>query len=58
MKKELITIKATLQGYKLLRLISAETGEKLYEAMERVLQKEYDKFQNNSKQIKNKQNVP
>lgn len=37
---KLITIKATAEALKLLRLIAAMTGERLYEVLERLLQSE------------------
>ena len=43
--KELITIKATPQALKLLRLIAALTGDKQYEVLERALKAELERVQ-------------
>lgn len=44
MQKEVITHKITPQGLKLLRQVSAATGEKQYTVLERVLASELDRI--------------
>jgi hypothetical protein len=54
MKKELVTIKITLQTRKLLRIIAAATDKNIYEVVERLAIKEHEFLNNNSKPIKQK----
>ena len=42
---ELITIKATPEALRMLRLIAAYTGDKQYKILERVLGKELERIQ-------------
>jgi hypothetical protein len=44
--KELITTKISPEALRLLRLIAAMTGEKQYEALERILKTELERVQN------------
>ncbi len=45
MKKEIVTTKITKESLKCAKLISAHTGEKQYEVIERVLKTELKKVQ-------------
>jgi hypothetical protein len=44
--KELITTKVSNEALRLLRIIAALTGEKQYEALERILKTELERLQN------------
>jgi hypothetical protein len=44
--KELITTKISNDALRLLRIIAALTGEKQYQALERILKTELDRLQN------------
>jgi hypothetical protein len=44
--KELITTKISNEALRLLRIIAALTGEKQYQALERILKTELDRLQN------------
>ncbi len=43
--KELITSKISPEALRLLRIIAAMTGEKMYEALERILKAELERLQ-------------
>jgi hypothetical protein len=52
-----VTIKMTLESRRLLRLIAAQTGEKHYQVLERLLSDEWDCLQDDAKRQARQQGI-